>query len=258
MKRCLIIIGNQGTPSKGNYLPGVSRDVNNYLSFFKSDNGGAWEDDEIIPKVYDWTSWGLYLNILQRRLNGLDYAIIVFTGHGYALKNGETYFELSEGHDVSLSTIKSWFPTQKVLMIADSCQSFVNLYREGGILGEALIQKSFSSRRDYLRNLYNNHIESVPQKAFIFASAVSPGEGANDSSKGGLYSYNMLSMANSIINNTVLSKSVWSIDIIHNMAKTNVEKGRDGQQHPKLTMTLTSGTYDSELYSLTFPPFFVK
>lgn len=130
MKRCLIIIGNQGTPSKGNYLPGVSRDVNNYLSFFKSDNGGAWEDDEIIPKVYDWTSWGLYVNILQRRLNGLDYAIIVFTGHGYALKNGETYFELSEGHDVSLSTIKSWFPTQKVLMIADSCQSFVNLYRE--------------------------------------------------------------------------------------------------------------------------------
>ena len=105
MKRCLIIIGNQGTPSKGNFLPGVSRDVNNYLYFFKSDNGGAWENDEIISKVYDWTSAGLYSTIYGRRMGGLDYAVIVFAGHGYALRNGETYFELSDGDDVSLSQI---------------------------------------------------------------------------------------------------------------------------------------------------------
>lgn len=258
MKRCLIIIGNQGTPSKGNFLPGVSRDVNNYLSFFKSNNGGAWENNEIIPKVYDWTSAGLYSTIYGRRMEGLDYAVIVFAGHGYALRNGETYFELSDGNDVSLSTIKSWFPTQKVLMIADSCQSFVNLYREGGILNEAFAQRQFSQHRNYLRNLYNSRIESVPTNAFTFASAVSPGEGANDTSKGGLYSYNLLNIANDCVNNTNIGGSVIPIDAIHAVAKANVMKKSNNNQHPQLTMTLNSRIYDSEQYSLAFPPFLVK
>lgn len=215
MKRCLIIIGNQGTPNKGNFLPGVSRDVNNYLSFFKSDNGGAWENDEIVQEVYDWTSAGLNSTIYRRRMEGLDYAVIVFAGHGYALRNGETYFEFSDGDDVSLSTIKSWFPAQKVLMIADSCQCFINLYREGGILREALAQRQFSQRRDYLRNLYNSHIGSVPTGAFTFASAVSSGESANDTSKGGLYSYNLLNVANDYVNDAHIGGNVISIDAIH-------------------------------------------
>lgn len=258
MKRCLIIIGNQGIPSKGNFLPGVSRDVNNYLSFFKSDNGGAWENNEIIPKVYDWTPLALRTAIDRRKVERLDYAVIVFAGHGYALKNGDTYFELSDGNDVSLSTIKSWFPNQKVLMIADSCQSFVNLYREGGILSEALAQRPFSQHRDYLRNLYNSRIESVPTGAFTFASAVSPGESANDTSKGGLYSYNLLNIANDCVNNTHIGESVIPIDAIHTVAKANVMKESNNNQHPKLTMIFNSRVYDSEQYSLVFPPFLVK
>lgn len=258
MKRCLIIIGNQGTPSKGNFLPGVSRDVNNYLSFFKSDNGGAWENDEIISMVYNWTSAGLNSTIYRRRMEGLDYAVIVFAGHGYALRNGETYFEFSDGDDVSLSTIKSWFPAQKVLMIADSCQCFINLYREGGILREALAQRQFSQRRDYLRNLYNSHIGSVPTGAFTFASAVSSGESANDTSKGGLYSYNLLNVANDYVNDAHIGGDVISIDAIHAVAKATVMKKSNNNQHPKLTMTLHSGVYDSEQYSLVFPPFLVK
>lgn len=258
MKRCLIIIGNQGIPSKGNFLPGVSRDVNNYLFFFKSDNGGAWENDEIISKVYDWTSAGLYSTIYGKRMEGLDYAVIVFAGHGYALRNGETYFELSDGDDVSLSTIKSWFPAQKVLMIADSCQYFVNLHREGGILSEALAQRQFSQHRNHLRNLYNSHIGSVPTGAFTFASAVSPGESANDTSNGGLYSYNLLNVANDRINNTNIGRSVIPINVIHNAAKANVLKKSNNNQHPKLTMTLHSVVYDSEQCSLVFPPFLVK
>ena len=258
MKRCLIIIVNQGSPHQGNYLPGVSRDMNNYLSFFKSDNGGAWEENEIVSKKYDWTREGLSSTILLRRMDGLEYAVVVFAGHGYAQKNGEAYFELSDGNDVSLSTIKSWFPHQKVLMIADSCQCFVNLYREGGILNEALAQKHFSFRRDYLRNLYNNRIESVPTNAFTFASAVSPGEAANDTSKGGLYSYNLLNFANDCVNNPRIGEGIIPIDAIHAETKTNVMIKSDNKQHPKLTMMLGSDTYDSELYSLVFPPFVVK
>lgn len=143
-------------------------------------------------------------------------------------------------------------------MIADSCQCFINLYREGGILGEALAQRQFSQHRDYLRNLYNSRIESIPINAFTFASAVSLGEEANDTSKGGLYSYNLLNIANDCVKNTHIGGGVIPIDVIHTVVKEKVMKGSDNKQHPKLTMKLSSGVYDSEQYSLVFPPFVVK
>ncbi len=144
-------------------------------------------------------------------------------------------------------------------MIADSCQGFINLSEDRGILGKVLARKLFSSRRDELRTLYNNGIKSVPTKSFTFASAVSIGEFANDSSKGGLYSYNLLDISNSIISSPTSSDRVCRIDAIHRMVRPNVERESGGKQHPKLTMTLASGiTYDSEKYSLTYPPFLVK
>ena len=109
MKRCLILIGNEGVPTDGNFLPGVKPDIDRYLAFFKSDFGGAWEDTEIETLNYGWTVAGLRSTLLLRRMSGgLDYALIVFAGHGYAERNGEVYFELSSNQEVSLSDIKSW------------------------------------------------------------------------------------------------------------------------------------------------------
>ena len=108
-------------------LPGVRRDVNSYLSYFKSDIGGAWEDSEIVDKNYNWSCLGLSAELLNRRMDrdGLDYALIVFAGHGYAERNGEIYFELSNEEILSLTTLKSFLTTQKVLLIADSCQCYI-------------------------------------------------------------------------------------------------------------------------------------
>lgn len=64
---------------------------------------------------------------------GLDYAMIVFSGHGYAERDGEPMFELSENEVISLSGICSFLPAQKMLMIADSCQGIIKL-NEGGRL----------------------------------------------------------------------------------------------------------------------------
>lgn len=106
MKRCLFIIGNQGSAVNNTFLPGVSMDVNSYLSFFKSANGGAWECSEIVPKHFGWTKCALHHEIYCRRMAGLDYAVIVFAGHGYAVRGGIPYFELSENEDVSLVCFK--------------------------------------------------------------------------------------------------------------------------------------------------------
>lgn len=46
MKRTLILIANIGTPDNPAY--GARKDIDDYKSFFRSDEGGAWEENEIL------------------------------------------------------------------------------------------------------------------------------------------------------------------------------------------------------------------
>lgn len=74
MSRKLILITNDG--GRGNYLPGVVSDAQNYLAFFHLPEGGLWSDDEI--KVYRNTCTHPVLSsyILQERMRGLQYVVI--------------------------------------------------------------------------------------------------------------------------------------------------------------------------------------
>lgn len=224
-------------------------DVNNYLSFFKSANGGAWDDTEIVPKHFDWTVLGLSSEIYSRRMDGLDYVLIVFAGHGYAIRGGTPYFELSENEDVSLETIRSWFPAQKVMMIADSCQCYINLLAEGGRLQDRTFsQHHDSNQRELFRKAYNKQIEDVSYHAFTFVSSVSSGEAANDTSLGGLYSKSLLDISQSIIRQSQLSfNKVYDIKQIHNLASEAVSKKTGGKQNPYIHTTSVT----------VYPPFIV-
>ena len=249
MKRCLIIIGNEGSGTS--FLPGVRRDVNSYLSYFKSDNGGAWEDSEIVDKNYNWSCLGLSAELLNRRMDrdGLDYALIVFAGHGYAERNGEIYFELSNEEILSLTTLKSFLPTQKVLLIADSCQCYIEDSEcENRALFEMRLfaQSGDLNRRYALKQRYNALIEQMTDRTFVFASAVSPGEAANDTSKGGLYSKILLSLADSMKDNA--QDSYISMKEIHDCASTIVSTYTHYAQNPKISIDRASN----------YPPFFVK
>lgn len=249
MKRCLILIGNEGVRNTPSYLPGVSKDIDRYKAFFRSDFGGAWEDNEIDSQNYGWTAEGLHQTLYLRRLDGLDYALIVFAGHGYAERGGEIYFELSPGSEVSLSTIKTWLPNQKMLMIADSCQGYLD-EEFSKALTESI--RTFSAggkirdSRNNMRIRYNLAIESMHGREKAFASAVSLGECANDTSKGGLYSRTLMDLAGKIIE-TVPDPNNILMDTIHSEAAKEVRRKSSGQQHP--TLTLERG--------YTFPPFIV-
>lgn len=247
MKRCLIIIGNEG--SGASYLPGVRRDVNSYLSYFKSDYGGAWEDDEIVDKNYNWTCLALSSELWNRRLDGLDYALIVFAGHGYAERNGEVYFELSNQETLSLSTLKSFLPAQKVLLIADSCQCYIEDEEcENRALFEMRLfaQNGDMNRRYAFKQRYNGLIELMSSRTFVFASTVSSGEAANDTSKGGLYSKTLLSLADSLKDNS--PDPDISIKEIHDMTALIVSAYTHNAQNPQISIDRVSN----------YPPFLVK
>lgn len=88
MKRVAIIIGNE--VKMRNYLPGVSKVL--------SDVGGAWEENEIISSK-SWSTSSLKREIDWQKTLGTDYFFIIFSGHDYAIKNNDTFFELAENDD---------------------------------------------------------------------------------------------------------------------------------------------------------------
>lgn len=249
MRRCLILIGNEGVRNTNTFLPGVRPDIDRYNAFFRSDYGGAWEDEEIEDQTFGWTIEGLSSALRCRRASRLDYALIVFAGHGYAERDGEVYFELSPGQEITLSEIKKYLTAQKMLMIADSCQGYldrplagllnesIRIFSEGG-----LIMRS----RTELRNKYNNLIELMSCGSKVFASAVSPGEYANDTARGGLYSRALMDTAGRIIE-TVPGHRYVLMDVINESASEVVVRESFGRQHPHLTMDKDG----------VFPPFLV-
>lgn len=249
MKRCLILIGNKGSLTEGNFLPGVRQDIERYSAFFRSDFGGAWEDSEIESRNYGWTRMSLHNAIFSRRLTKLDYALIVFAGHGYAERNGDIYFELSPNEEISLSEIKSYLTYQKMLMIADSCQGYldeplskslnesIKAFSTGGIIMDS---------RDTKRNRYNYQIDRMSPGTKTFVSAVSPGECAADTSMGGLYSRTLMDFTEKIIEN-VPNRADYLIDKLHSLTAEEVTRISRGRQHPSLIL-------DRDSY---YPPFLI-
>lgn len=248
MRRCLIIIGNEG--NLGNFLSGVRPDIDRYLAFFKSDFGGAWEDTEIETLHYGWTRAELCNTLVRRTNDGLDYALIVFAGHGYAERNKDVYFELSPNQEVSLSDIESWLPYQKMLMIADSCQVYLDepLLKT---LTESIRTFSAGGRmansRAVNRARYDKRIVSMDRNSKAFVSAVSPGEYAQDTSKGGLYSRTLMDIAENLIEQLNGAGRDCMIKDIHDLASKEVAKKSGGRQHPSLN--LYGGT--------EYPPFLI-
>lgn len=191
MRKKVLLISNNG--SHANYLPGVSRDVQNYYDFFRSDEGGAWEDDEIKSYNGILTEGSLH-TVLLTMINDIDYFVIVFTDHGYSTPERNTMLELSPGNDCMLNNITTWLARKRYLIILDSCRQVMKL-NEGGQIND---QRLFNGRvvdteyRHLCREFYDNALDNMPVETHVIAYSSSLGQAANDTSIGGLYSQKLL------------------------------------------------------------------
>lgn len=232
MYRRVIIIGYDG--GKANYLEGVKYDVANYTAFLKSNQGGVWGDDEIT--VFNGSNKRVIrLFISEEVRKGCQYFLIVFTGHGYCDRSGETFFEVCAQDAISLSEIRAWVKETPCLMIADSCHAV-----PAGLepLTESRIRLFSSGGRFYFRaqfrEEYNRALSVLPKGSFVFASACSFGETADDTENGGLYSRAIITAAEQEISASTASEIV-SIGWIHHIAKEIVIRESDGRQHPEIS-----------------------
>jgi len=243
MNRAVIIIGNQG--SSRNYLPGVSVDVANYQRFFLSNAGGAWEEHEIWIST-DWTKRSLEQRIEWLKNIGTEYFLIVFSGHGYALKNGDIYLELGRNEDLALKLLQRWLLFKKSLVITDSCRAVVEIIEKANAEARLrLFDSTMSVSRAKYRALYDSKLNELEICHNTVITSANHDECADDTDHGGLYSSTLLSYAEDIIQRGKIGTH--SIGQLHNQISSIVTNKSGGRQNPQI--------YSSER-ELT-PPFVV-
>lgn len=189
MQKRILIIGNDDG------LPGVKVDFENYKRFFKSNYGGEWSDVEIIEKL-NVSKADLLTQLISLKAMKLDYLIVVFSGHGG--QERETMLELnSKGECIAESDLKNLAHRQ--LNIYDCCRSYPQLLLDSVRSEMKLKLYSFISTR---LKFEKRIMEASHQQVCLYACSI--GEVANDTSKGGAYSKNLINCSISDTNEYTL------------------------------------------------------
>lgn len=200
MNRKLFLIIDHGTDP---VLKGVDKDKINYLNFFKSNYGGAWEDDEIEVCEDNFSLAKITIEKLKclRTQATLDYILIVFCGHGGETPGGELYYEFKPDSFTTLSELKSAVRRIRCLFIADSCRGIERLADGGRLIMFSAVNEAHinNNERKISRQMYNDAVMSVPQGTFTAGFAASRSQYANEGRLGGIYSSNLMHIAESII-----------------------------------------------------------
>ena len=248
-RRRALIIQNPGKPPREPYAGGVLVDAKNVKAFLKSNEGGAWEEDEIEVLDID-TNTQQIKDYFAVQAGTQDYQFILFAGHGYYSENHGPMYCLWNGEEFNHAWLEELVRDVPTLLIADSCQDVLKL-NEGGTIASTRLFSSItdSNRRLLYRAAYDEKLAQLPKGMFVTAASTTIGETANDNSiKGGLYTRSLLEACKDVLTDLNADKGVYGIGYINFLASQKVEKASDNKQHP-------------ELYGYTRshqPPFLVK
>lgn len=246
MRRKLYLIISDGGGNAP--LRGVHIDKDNFLNFFKSPEGGAWKDDEIL--VFENNDFDLdiiKINDLTARINkkSIDFYLIVYCGHGFTDQNKQINFDIRPDKDLKLNDLLGAVAKSRCLVIADSCRAIYHLQEGGRIADTRLFSTSEDARNsayaDLCRNDYNELVEATPPTMQVVYFSNSYGETATENPRdGGLYCHELLTAAKrlkdeikTIQQHDNQSYHV-SIDDVHSEAAKMVAIKTHNRQHPEV------------------------
>lgn len=215
MKKRILLIGNDDG------LPGVKVDLKNYRSYFKSNIGGAWEENEIIeklnPKKDDLIR---LLEILKDQ--SLDYLITVYSGHGGQKRS--TVLELNPDGELFSETSFEKI-AKRQLTILDCCRAYITPITDD-IFESRRIEKAFSAY-DLRKKFEDRILQALPQEIKLYACK--EGEYSYDSSEGGIYSVSLLTKA-------IQDKSEYiGVGVTHEKA-AEITTIKHSDQHPDMVI----------------------
>lgn len=254
MRRKLYLIisdGGGNTP-----LRGVHIDKDNFLNFYKSPEGGAWKDDEILVfENNDFDLNILEINDLNARVDKkpIDFYLIVYCGHGFTDQHKQIYFEVRPDNYLKLNDLLGAVAESRCLVIADSCRAIYHLQEGGRIADLRMFSTSEVARNsvyaDLCRKMYNDLIEATPSTMQVVYFSNSYGETADENSRdGGVYSHELLAAAKrkkeefETLQHTNNNSNYATIDEIHAEAAGVVVNKTHGRQHPEIHLDCRSKT----------------
>ena len=250
MKRRALIIGNMGIEGseRSRYIEGVQDDLVNFFKFIHSDNGGAWNRDEILfckPNEINRTQLKLII-LEERRKAEVDYWLIFFSGHGWADKNLESYLEVCPREkgdcDISLTELVHTVGHSRLLLITDACRA-IPLMESGGKLPSykffSVADPEETEYRKACRKVYNDKIMLLPSDTVYIGYSCAFNQTSSDSGiYGGEYIHAVIESAKQCIVHEKSKKvgeqrfAIYAYPFVHSMAKQVVIKKSLGKQTP--------------------------
>lgn len=222
-KRKALLIGYDGSDYSSDKLTGVPIDLLSYKKFLLSNKGGAWYENEIVT-ILNPSLELLRQEVQKIKLEKTDLVFCVFSGHGdYSRENDCRRIQINK--DEVIFETELWHISNKQILIIDSCSALA----EEPLFESTESYSAFLSYDFALKNLYRSKYEqqcSLCSRQELFFYASSKGEYANDTDKGGEYSYNLIS----VLKNCKYDRSI--VDV-HNTARDLVIKSTKGDQTPE-------------------------
>ena len=173
MKRKALIIGAAYDDPD---IPGVYTDLDVWDKFLKSPCGGGWESSEVDKlKDPDFRQ----LEAALRKLFDVDYAFIVFCGHGATVKLDKPWTEtlLYFGNHGTLTDSKINPGPRRCTLLLDCCRGHLPLSADQLFLIEGKAASYLD--RDASRTLFDNAL-SQADRGLVTIYAASVGESASD------------------------------------------------------------------------------
>lgn len=234
MKRFGLIIANPGEEGRENYCEGVNKDVRNYENFLCSPVGGAWNKSEI-HILQKPSSLEVLSAITQAKQ--ADYAFIVFAGHGhYSADKRSTMLNLRPSVDIDSAVLRDGAKKQTVIL--DCCRKIERpmLVEKRAALAFA---DSAASRMSTVncRKYFDREVERCPNSLVLVHSCSIDQTAADDSGKGGLYSYNLIDSTNDWASSLSINSSLYfsrSIVKTHEIAAAQVSRLSSNRQEPEI------------------------
>ncbi|TKB46862.1 caspase family protein [Ferrimonas sediminicola] len=230
MKRRALIIGCPGSGS--DFLPGVQADMKNFNSFLQSDRGGRWYSSEIVT-LYNQSKYSIQNALNQIKREHLDYLLVVFSGHGEYSDQAmcrRLYVDREYIYETDLRQL-----CNRQLLILDNCAA-----RDDSVLEKKaeMIFEGLSARNMYRnhRTVFENNVMACPPQEIVLYSCDIE-EYSSDTTKGGTYSFNLLSQAFNLSHHADVS----SLEA-HVAASEVVSRVSMGKQNPQYYCSARRGS----------------
>jgi len=143
-------------PQKCDAICGEHSDISSWLSFLRSNCGGAWSREEIITAI-DWNRDEILAALLSAK--SADYSMVVYAGHGETIKTDmpwtETRMTLSSGELIMERELNTGSP--RFALILDCRQRSV-LQKDGAQARKETPSQKHSEDSSQYRVAYENAI----------------------------------------------------------------------------------------------------